>query len=319
MRDPIPPALAFSSEDPVALAREIFASGIAGSGRPSSVSVDGEEWKGATDFESIANAAPERASIYWTPAQGLLSFKRGGLVRVGLPDTRIDMATFRDSLQGLSFKWMSAGSISSVWGPGGQPHEYDAPSFGDGHYEHGWVCAFRGSGNSQLVSRRWLDYGPWRVIRGDGDLTAVQFHDLDAEDLEALAQAEPAHQRMGISDEGGFIPPRPATWRYPALRNLYDPKSRQLTVVVHGRSVSQAEMLEACALRLYQPMEVPVDNVAFVFMTEEPARQHLHELWLRGLECRAIIQGQEVRLDADYSPAPAVPEWVTRVRAREGF
>jgi len=78
--------------------------------------------------------------------------------------------------------------------------------------------------------------------------------------------------------------------------------------------VEEGEMLEACALRLYQPIEVPVDNVAYVFMTEEAARAHLHELWLRGLECRALIAGRETRLDNDYAPHPDPPEWARHLR-----
>src|SRR5258708_24470714 len=122
MQDPIPPALAFATDDPVALAREIFRLGFAGSGPPGRVAVDDKRWHGAMDFESIANAARTNASIYWTPAQGLLLFERVGLVHVGLPAAPIDMAHFRDCLGKLPFKWMSASSLSSVWGPGGQPH-----------------------------------------------------------------------------------------------------------------------------------------------------------------------------------------------------
>jgi len=94
-----------------------------------------------------------------------------------------------------------------------------------------------------------------------------------------------------------------------------------LKVVVHGRAVSQCEMLDACAARVYQPLgpDKPLAQVAYVFMTEDQARAYLHELWLRGLECWAIVEGREVRLDDSYEPGPPPkPDWVVEVEAREG-
>jgi hypothetical protein len=74
-------------------------------------------------------------------------------------------------------------------------------------------------------------------------------------------------------------------------------------------------MLDCCALRIEtRAIEPgPVHDVAYVFMEEAPAREHLHALWLRGLQCRAIREGQEVRLDTGYDPAPEVPDWVRAV------
>lgn len=204
----------------------------------------------------------------------------------------------------LPWTWMASGSLDrSAWGSAGAVIEYlDAPSFGDGHFGHGWVCGFRGEGHRQLVSRRWLDHGPWRVLRGDHDTTLVEFHPMEAEPMRALEFARPGHARMGISKEGGFIPSRPTPWQFPHLRNTYDPDKRELIVVVMGRDVPPVEMLEACAIRLHQPLEVPVDNVTYVFMEEARARAHLHDLWLRELGCRALIDGREVDLMEGYEP-----------------
>jgi hypothetical protein len=70
-------------------------------------------------------------------------------------------------------------------------------------------------------------------------------------------------------------------------------------------------MLEACAHRRFRPQGRPVDNVAYVFLLETDARRHLRDLWLRGLEVRAIIDGREVRLDDRYESPPHVPPaWV---------
>ena len=213
----------------------------------------------------------------------------------------------------LPWAWMASTALDpTAWGFAGAKVEYlDAPFFGDSHFGHGWVCGFQGEGHRQLVSRRWLDHGPWRVLRGLNDTTLVEFHAVDVDPMTALEQARPGHQQMGISPEGGFIPSRMTQWQYPELRNVYDPGRRELTVVVMGRDVPPGEMLEACAIRLHQPLEVPVDNVAYVFMEPDRARAHLHALWLRELGCRALVDGREVDLMAGYQPpAPVRPEWV---------
>src|SRR5690606_11537282 len=136
--------------------------------------------------------------------------------------------------------------------------------------------------------------------------------DADAET--ALEQAKPGHQRMGISNEGGFIQSR---YVYETdFDGNYLSEDHVLEIVVHGREVPQVEMLDACALRHYQALgaEQPLRNVRYVFMTEDQARAHLHDLWLRALECWAIVGGQKVRLDADYEPpTPEKPEWVKRL------
>ena len=68
----------------------------------------------------------------------------------------------------------------------------------------GWGCMFVGErGHAQLVSRRWLEYGPWLLDRFADDVSLIQFHDLDADPATALAQALPGHRRLGDNDTGG--------------------------------------------------------------------------------------------------------------------
>src|SRR5690606_31722327 len=189
--------------------------------------------------------------------------------------------------------------------------------FGDGHFPLGLACAFRGNGHEQLVSRRWLTYGPWKLLRDERcDLSFIQFHDVSADPSQAVEQAKSGHQRMGISETGGFIQ-RNFVYRYD-WDGIYLPDDQVLEVIVHGRQIDQREMLEACALRHDQGLgeDKPLKNVRYVFMTEGQARENLHELWLRELECWAIVDGQKVRLDADYDPGPPEkPEWVRRLEA----
>lgn len=210
-------------------------------------------------------------------------------------------------LEQLPFTLASFATLHAAWRR--PPHNYRAPSFGELMPRHGWACAFRGEGHRRLVSRRWLSHGPWRLRRGANDLSIVEFHDSAADADTALQQARPGHARMGIGNEGGYI--QPAFVYSSSPKGFYDPSSKLLKIVVHGRPLTQRELLEACALRI-ETREVepgPVSNVAYVFMEESEARANLHELWLRGLECRCIRDGAEVRIDEQYDPPAVLPDW----------
>jgi hypothetical protein len=186
---------------------------------------------------------------------------------------------------------------------------YIAPTLGDGLSRHGWLCAFRGEGHDRLVSRRWLEFGPWRLHKLTGDLSIVEFHDPSVDWETALEQARLGHRRMGISPEGGYIQPQYVYTQAP--RGFFDPASGLLKVIINNRPLTQQELLDACALRIEtRPMQPgPVREVAYVFMEEDEARANLHELWLRGLQCRAIREGVEVRLDDSYQPQSDPPAW----------
>jgi hypothetical protein len=179
---------------------------------------------------------------------------------------------------------------------------YHAPSFSEGLPPLGWLCAFRGVGHDRLVSRRWLTQELWTVHAKPVDLSLVEFHDLHADAATALAQARPAHQRMGITDEGGFVQTGFVYRQLPT--GFYVAARAVLEVVIHGRSLEPRELLEACAVRndpaVTQPD--PIANVAYVFVQEAEARANLHELWLRGLECWTLREGNKVRLDDTYVP-----------------
>jgi hypothetical protein len=276
---------------------------------PSALSVGYEPRRfGADWLEKDVLRGGETALAEWKDAAGhFLTWHPDTLVKGGGRHAR-DAQAVLTLLAGLPFTVASFCAIHPEWDAGEPP--YSAPSFADLHFPHGWACAFRGEGHSRLVSRRWLDFGPWRVLRGAGDTTLVQFHDLGADAVTALAQAKPGHERMGISDTGGFIPP--GHLRTHELRGLHDAKEGVLRIIVHGRDVSQEEMLDACSTRLEAELDgQPAPRrVAYVFMEPSRARAHLHELWLRELECWTVDLGREVRLDRDYRPTPTKPDWV---------
>jgi hypothetical protein len=225
-------------------------------------------------------------------------------------------ATAEEVLQRLANVPFELGSFRTVWPVEWSAVDANLPGFGNKHGSLGWACAFRGGGHGRLVSRRWLDHGPWRVLRGDGDLTLVQFHDLEVDAATALAQATAGHERMGISATGGFIQSGKPWYQLPD--GLYDRDTQALEYVVAGRDVPEPEMLAACTLRRLRRdhAEQPVARVAYVFLTDAEARAHLHALWLRELECWSVEGGIKRRLDLDYHPTPPEPPaWVRALGA----
>ena len=217
-------------------------------------------------------------------------------------------------LQRLDFKWAAFGQLWEWWENG-----YSAPTFADGHPRHGWACAFKGEGHKRLVSRRWLEWGPWRLIRDEShDISFVQFHDLEADATTALEQAKPGHQRMGIHKLGGFLQTGYCYWRPP--KGIYIESERRLDIVITpGRTVPQLEMSDAAAARNLGHFAQPVDSICYIFYDEEQAREHLHEMWLRELQVYWInMEGEKVRLDDSYDPGqPVKPDWVLDLERRE--
>jgi len=143
--------------------------------------------------------------------------------------------------------------------------------------QHGWGCMFRGPGHDRLVSRRWLEFGPWRVIRRPNDTTFIQFHDLTITDpAEAYAQAAPGHQRMGIDQIGGFIQGIDPNI-IAEVKGVFRAKERTLDIVVPPDTiVSQQDMRVACGLRLHHRLTRPdvdrIDTIAYVFIEKADAQ-----------------------------------------------
>lgn len=313
-------AVGLSGKDLVTLARALVSSGLIHSGEPSSLTVDDKPKPVTHDWiERWAPACRREVMADWkgAPVGEFLSLERDEIVKAETQVDRIDPQKVLSALATLPFELCSFLTIHlAAWRA--EPTRYFAPGFASMHWSHGWACAFKGAGHNRLVSRRWLDHGPWLVRRGPNDTTLVQFHDLEADAATALEQAKPGHERMGISETGGFLQ-WPGYVMTHEIGGLYVPAERALRVVVHARDVSESEMTDAAALRAFQGLgaDQPIDKIAYVFMDEAAARKHLHELWLRGIEVRAMIRGTEVRLDAEYAPAPNKPEWVRRIEEQE--
>ncbi|TMQ14928.1 MAG: hypothetical protein E6J91_14195 [Deltaproteobacteria bacterium] len=172
-------------------------------------------------------------------------YPRSSLVGFQVPDAFSTMEEGISIIETLPFGVCSIGDI--------YPDEWsqrEGFGFGRMHCKHGWACAFRREGHDRLVSRRWLDFaGPWRVIRRPGDLTVVQFHDLNLDADRAYEQATPGHRRMGISTVGGYLQV-PYPWGSRTVEGLYVAERRTLEIVVPpGGKLEQMQMRDSGSIR----------------------------------------------------------------------
>jgi hypothetical protein len=248
--------------------------------------------------------------LQWA-GEGYLNIKRNEIVLFGLSSYDIQVQPVLEMLGKFSFEIASFGTLYPEWLNPITP--YEAPSFGRFHLPHGWACAFKGKGYDHLVSKKWLDYGPWKQHKGKDDIQLIQFHALDIDPITAIEQARQGHSLMGISNDGGFI-----QYDYAYKYNnegLYDTADKKIKVVVHGKDIPNRQLLDACAARLYQPLgfDKPINNIVYVFMEEEPARRHVHQIWLRDLECRMISKGREEIISDNYDPQQVKPDWVLNI------
>jgi hypothetical protein len=297
--------LALEGPDPKAIVRW-FVDHVWPGRRPEELDVRYESQRPTADWvERMTEGGNADVAAYFTPdgEEGLVVHP-GGVVAGRFPfQPDIDQA--RTLLESAPFEIASFDSLFESWST--IDKKYRRPGFGRRHYPHGWGCAFKGTGHERLVSRRWLDFGPWLLHRGADDLSLVQFNALDASARDALKQAKPGHLTMGISDEGGFLQ-EPYVFKT-ALAGLYDAEQHVLKIVVLGREPPPLELRDGRAA--VKPGALtgarPLKRVAYVFPKPANADGYLHPLWLRELECWTIVDGVEKRLDFDYAPQPESP------------
>jgi hypothetical protein len=280
-------------------------------GEPLKMGDDDRDWKPSRAWLATLRSAGHGYARFTPnkPAGRLakVTIAAGLVVGAVAPDMFGSVDELVALLQEIPFEVCSIGTLyPDEWAASKERSTF---GFANTHVTLGFGCAFRGPGHDRLVSRRWLEHGPWRLHRGADDLSLVQFHDLDADPLTALAQAIPGHRRMGISDQGGFIQGPSAAGKgigYVAAEKLpeglYHAEDRTLEVVVPtGRAVPQGEMQDACAYRRAKrdDRSTPIAQVAYVFMTEKEARAHLREMWLRELQVWTVEGGAKRRLDLE--------------------
>lgn len=207
------------------------------------------------------------------------------------------------------------------------PDYFTHRGFAGQHGSFGLAAVFRGDGHNVLVSRRWLTHGgPWRVLRGPNDTTFVQFYDLGAKSPEvAWSQAKEAYPRLEPRYDGttGFVWFDETPGDQLPKDAIYDHQTQTTWVLAKDRSVDTNEMYWV-ALERFNGTVKPasmyrtVKASAYLFASEQRAKQHLHELWLGGHQVWFERGTERVRIDETYDPAPPpAPAWVREAEARE--
>lgn len=252
--------------------------------------------------ERVTAVEAGEIGVEWDGAKRLS--RTEGAIAIDLPaEVPRDAAAILGFLAPLPFELFVLSIIEDSW----PENDYYAPAISADHALLGWGMVFKGAGHERsVVSRRWLEHGPFRVLRGAEDTTLVQFHDLGVAGPTSLAQARPAHDWIAA----GFLRPK---HRYKHdIAGVYTRSDGLLRILVDARSATDGELRDACAARRDRAgdHDKPIRNIAYVFVDEDEARGRLEALWLRGLECRVADGRGERRLDDRYQPAIAKPGWV---------
>ena len=255
-----------------------------------------------TMAECLARAKRKVQYSYGAYPEAVVATLRHRSLQFGMRQIPIEMATLADQLATVPFELATFGSpYLTDWG---QRVEGDpGASLSVGQEMLGLGAAFRGRGYERLVSRRWLDAGPWKTWRS-GDVTLLQFHALDVDRETALAQALPGYLRFKIGDRSGLIAPYVKDPK--EADATYDAGTGTIRVAVPaGREVTDRELLEWAAVRVRnRDPRGPVDAIAFVFASEEAAAAHLPRLWPYEHQCWTTQ-----RLDVSYTPPDPTPAW----------
>jgi hypothetical protein len=311
-------AASLEGRDLLKIAHEISTLEAFNGKTPDSFDMDGKGKKFVPNWLDLyAEKCKRDLAIYWGEFNDkFISFDRDRVVKFRIYDFPTSAEVFFKMLSSFHWEVISISSMHKNWY--GRDVDYRGKGFANLHYSLGWGCAFKKEGHNRVVSRRYLDYGPWHIIRDEAnDITLIQFHDLKASALTALEQSKPGHKLMGDPYEGGFIQ-RDYQILNDDFSGLYSPSEKMLRFIINDRPITRAELLDACAARLWQLLgqDKPIERVGYVFIHESEARQNLHELWLREIECWTYLDGVETRIDEDYSPPPPEkPEWVRQLEA----
>ena len=323
-------AISFSSPEPKELIKAICRNIEPFNERLPTVSVDySDEYKEINDwidklipkceFSIMADWGDVNAGEY---NEGWISYKPDGkIIKIQINDYELtDAQSVIEMLASLPWTVISISDIhdDDNW------YEHRSSLLGGSHFPIGWACAFKGSGHARLVSRRWLNYHPWYLIRDEkNDVSFVQFHEIDADPITILEQAIPGHRAMGQ----GFIDKTHPFSNHPQklyfdreFRGIYFDDTGEFHVVIPaGVPVTLDQMYDYCAAKYYQIFEQgTVKKLVFVFIEGKEAEPYLHDLWLRDIECLGIDPtGERYKVDENYHPDYEPPQWVKRLQQRE--
>lgn len=311
MSESVELAASFFCSDHRALVRSLIQEGLVPSAPPKEISLHGvKQTQVPSDWLERYEVRSTTYDADW-PRVGDLRVVGPDLVAISRREHQLDLETLLGQLSRIEFEAVTFRPIR--WWDNPEGPAYKTPNSSIGNTRLGFALAFRGAGHGRAMSRRWLERGPWRVLRGPNDTTLLQLHDLAADDVVSCEQAKPAHQI--ISDP--LQAPLPLREAFPvdgSLQGTYLAAEREFVISVAGRKLSRKELRTAVATRYLQLLgaDRPVDRVAFSFLDRAGLDDALPDLWLYGLEARLRVGDAWQRCDDSYQPPPyPKPAWVT--------
>ncbi|HJL00343.1 MAG TPA: hypothetical protein RMH85_05010 [Polyangiaceae bacterium LLY-WYZ-15_(1-7)] len=183
-----------------------------------------------------------------------------------------------------------------------------------GHTTIGWAVVLKGAGHEHLVSRRWLDNGPWRCIRRKDDLSFLQLCDISAPHAVQVAQADEARRMLGAMASVPCPFPvwlplfeRPKPGRKPrrwTLPERYDAERQTWCGPVEDLSWKHLGRMCVWRAKHRDDPEVPVRTFAVEFTDRVRAQQYLHRLWMCEFEVWVVDGDKRERIDEGYEPPP---------------
>ena len=320
--------LNFIADDARTLLEPVLALGLHPDTTPKYVELQSRDQRKRTAWRELIDAhwvdRSRNFDITWkSDDRTTYLFGNNALSLMITPHYDFDPQFLFDVVREVPFEFFTNGAFHQEW-----RSDRERIPYGRGPYpywpgQHGFMTAIRGKGHDTLVSRRWLDHGgPWLLIRDEPTDTSIfVFHEWDANAYAAHSQAYPGWWYLSATTTGGTLCDLHDPSDY-GVTGTYRPDLRRMDIVVHGRKVEPREMTAMCRYRREHrdDPDMPIDNVRYVFMDEAEAHAHLFQLWRRELECSAYNpHGEEIRLDADYTPPPTQhPKWVHRMAASLG-
>jgi hypothetical protein len=257
--------------------------------------------------QSAETCKEQLIANWYEPLESQISLQKPDAVKLLQQSPPTSLESLHDQLKDLPFDVCIGGTLFSQW----LRDDFQHTSLVlPGQYPLGWLLVLKGDGHKYLVSKRWLEYVPAKIIE-KGDMTYIQCHELSVDSATALEQAMPVWHLLSTSPEGGFLPKnlQPEFER----NSQYNSADGSISITVIGRDPSLRELQEACVARNFRGLADgrPIKKIIYVFMEADRAKKHVHALWLREIDCHTFIEGKEVNLTADYTPpAYCKPEWI---------
>ena len=264
---------------------------------PESAEVDGKELKMKSFSPSLISSCKKSFVANWSePFAQQLSVEKPDTLKLNKKFELPVAESVLEWLEKLPFEVCIGGKIFADWPIGNKVVVFP------GQYPLGWMIALKGEGHNYLVSPTWVDFAPVKVYK-KSDVTLIQFHDLLADSSAALEQAQLSWKFFNSSPESGFINKRARGDH--KFNGQYNSEDGGLYITVVGQDPTYEELKDACYAKNYSELidGRPIKKVVYVFLEHERAKKWLHELWIRGIECRAFIDGKEIVLSDDYHPA----------------